>query len=45
MSLWNIPDDDETYVNVKQEVREILETNMDNIKEVTSVYEKYAFLL
>lgn len=30
-SLWDIPEDDETYCNVKNEVEEILNVNLENI--------------
>lgn len=44
-ALWDIPNDDETYVNVKEEVEEILNDNMNNIAEVIEIYDQFAYLL
>jgi len=37
--------DDEVYVEVKTEIEEILTVNIRNCAKVTSIYEKYVYLL
>lgn len=44
-TLWDIPMDDEVYVEVKTEIEEILTINITNCAKVTSIYEKYVYLL
>jgi len=40
-----MPEEDEVYIKVKTEVTEILEKNVENIKQVLHIYEKYSYLL
>jgi len=43
--LWDIPGDDETYVAVKAEIAQVLTVNLENVKTVLPIFEKFSWLL